>query len=191
MMLSMKGIFNFIIMDKKLIQRIRKFYEKEITNHPDESIIRFKSKCKIGFASYTPEDMLDNEEQYKKLSPSRLSIAISKNEQVPQSLLNACDRISWYLKHSMGKMLVIRVTFEETITFAICIEGYVDDGWDNSGSFIEVYTKDGELVGALRIPIPDEPDNWRWVNRPIQHFDFDSSAPNWWENEQRRWGEAL
>ena len=36
-------------MDKKLKQKILKFYKQEIRNRPDESIIDFKKKYQIGY----------------------------------------------------------------------------------------------------------------------------------------------
>ncbi len=171
-------------MDKRLKEKIRKFYEKEIAKFPEESITDFKYKFKIGDDAFTPEDIFNDEEKYQKLSPSSLSTALSKREQVPQSFLDACDRISWYLKHNFGIVTVIKLPFQEIITFAICIEGYVDDGWDNSGSFIEIYNQEGELVGASMIPDIEKPDDWRWMNRPIKNFDFNSATLPWSEDEE-------
>ena len=171
-------------MDKKLKQKILKFYKQEIINRPDESIIDFKYKYQIGYEAYEPEYNLNDEGKYEKLSPSPLSIAISKREKVPQNLLDACDKISWYLKHNMGEMTVVKVPVEETITFSICIQGYVDDTWDNSGIFIEIYSSEGELFGVMVISDIDNSSTWKWMNRPIQSFDFHSDAPSWSEKEE-------
>ncbi|BAY86936.1 hypothetical protein NIES267_64470 [Calothrix parasitica NIES-267] len=171
-------------MDKKLKRKIIKFYEQEILNRPDESIIDFKYKSQIGHEGYEPEMISDEQQRYEKLSPSPLSIAISKREKVPQNLLNACDRISWYLKHNMGEIVVVKLPFEEIITFAICIQGYADDEWDNSGIFFEIYSNEGELIGTLVISDIDNSHTWEWMNRPMKSFDFNSDAPEWSEEEK-------
>lgn len=173
-------------MNKKL--KIRLFYENEYAKFPEEQITDFKYKCHIGGDAYTPDDITDEEERYRKLSPSSLSIAISKREKVPQSVLDACDRICWYLKHSFGDMTVIKVPFEEIITFAICVHGYADDGWDNYCSLIEIYDDEGELIGSSSIPDLDEPEDWRWMNRTIKSYDFNScTVPKWSEDEEKEY----
>jgi hypothetical protein len=173
-------------MDKISKLKIRKFYEQEIAKWCEEAITDFKPKSQIGHEFYTPDNTLEEEEEerYQKLSPSSLSSAISKREQVPQNVLNACDRISWYLKHGFGEISVVKVTFQEIITFAICVQGYVDDGWDNGVSLIEVYNFQGELVGSSMIPDIDEANHWRWMNLPIRSYHFNTYVPYWSDEEE-------
>lgn len=82
---------------------------------------------------------------------------------------------------------------EGTATFAICVSGYVDDGWDNSGRFIEVYDTDGSFTGASIVPDFEEEDSFVWMNRPINGKDFNSYAPPWLgaEGEGERLFEAI
>ena len=178
-------------MDRK--SKVRKFYEQEYLRFREldgweDPIIDFKYKNQIGRTGYSiDEDMTDKEikNYYEKISnkeiPSPLSVQVSKVEKVPNNLLKACDRINWYLKHCRGSLTVIKVLVDHTPTFAICIQGCVGDGWDNSGHFIEVWDNSGELIGSAYPPCIDDPDPsiWNWKNRVIKSSDFHAITPIW------------
>lgn len=157
-------------MDKKLA--IRSFYEKEIEKFHEisygvETITDFKYKNQIGGTVFNPEDFKDRNNC--PLSPSPMSIAISKREAVPASVLSACDRHYWYLENSLGILVLLKIPFKEVLTFAICIDGYIDDGWDNGCSLIEIYDDQGKLVGSASVPNPENPDySWQWMDRPVR-----------------------
>lgn len=173
-------------MDKKLA--IRSFYEKEIEKFHEisycvEPITDFKYKNHIGGAGFHFDNL--NEENNCKLSPSPMSIEISKREEVPASVLSACDRHYWYLQNSLGFVSVVKIPFKEVATFAICISGYVDDGWDNGCSLIEIYDDEGKLVGSASVPHPENPDySWRWMDRPLRSDDYYSCSALPWSEEE-------
>ncbi|GAB4550288.1 MAG: hypothetical protein Tsb0014_44890 [Pleurocapsa sp.] len=177
--------------------KVRKIYEQEYfkfqeKNHWERIITDFQSKYKIASGGYCPDwydwesfsedELLFFETQAnEKKSPCDLSISINRKMKVPNSLSNACDRIYWYLKHSFGEMTVIKITVDNIDTFAICITGYIDDGWDNSCELIEIWDSSGDLIGSAYPPTMDDPDPkiWNWKDRPIRGDDFNSPAPEW------------
>lgn len=97
----------------------------------------------------------------------------------------AFERHIWYAKHAASNILIFNIPVNQVLTFAICINGYVDDGWDNSGNFIEVYDEQGELMGAKILYTWDDEDweNWTWMDRPLRDDDFHSFAPPWSDEE--------
>lgn len=164
-------------------QEIRKFYyEKGI----ESSFIDLKKDCRIGGASVHIDETFDE-------TTENVAGGIEDSQDVPLSVANAFERHLWYSKHSLSDISVLKVQMEGTATFAICISGYVDDGWDNSGRFIEVYDIDGSFVGASIVPDFEEEDSFVWMNRPINGKDFNSYAPPWLgaEGEGERLFEAI
>ena len=111
----------------------------------------------------------------------RPSKNISQKFEASESLLNACDRIYWYLKQSLGVLTVLKISVNDIHTFAFCITGYIDDGWDNGCELIEIWDCLGNLIGSANIPHADDPDRevWSWKDRPIRGNDFYSPAPEW------------
>ncbi|MBD2681944.1 MULTISPECIES: hypothetical protein [Nostoc] len=161
-------------MESKLV--IRQFYEEKIKNNYEDNICRiFQVKFEIGSASFTPQDTFKNE----NINIQEFAKACLK-EEVPTGVLSAFKRHIWYAKHAASYICIFKIPANKDITYAICINGYVDDGWDNSGNFIEVYDEQGELMGAKILSIDDEDwENWIWMDRPLQSKDFNSFIPPW------------
>ncbi|BAY10825.1 RNA recognition motif domain-containing protein [Calothrix sp. NIES-2098] len=160
-------------MDKKLV--VRQFYEeylkKFFVENPYKGISGFKSNCRIGGAGVSGSG---------DEPPINVSGSINNSQGVPVSVLDAFDRHLWYAQHSLSDISVLKVPVSEIPTFAICINGYVDDGWDNSGQFIEVYDEHGQLMGSAILPSDDDEDAWQawtWMDRPIKGDDFDTPSP--------------
>lgn len=170
-------------MDRKL--KVRKFYEQEYLNRYDDLITDFKYKKKIAGTVYNLyEDMTEEEIKkaddllYKRESPSPLSVTVNQKETVANSILETCDRLNWYLKHSLGELSIIKLSVDNIATFAFLIQGYTGDGWDNSCELIEIWDNSGELIGSVYPPsIDDEEKIWNWKDRPIKSNDFNTPAP--------------
>lgn len=169
-------------MDKRL--KIRLFYEEQVIKffesnpYLDNIGFAFPSYFRIGGAGIAIEDEFKISVEGKIPNPS----------EVPANVMSAFARHLWYAKHSLSSISVFKVPMEEIETFVICVNGYVDDGWDNSGSFVEIYDENGELVGAAAVPTFDEGEDWKWMDRPLRGNDFNTPAPPWSkeEAEERR-----
>ncbi|MFN6562620.1 MAG: hypothetical protein RMY28_022885 [Nostoc sp. ChiSLP01] len=157
---------------------IRQFYKEKIGTNYEESICYlFPEKFEIGGASFSPEDTFKDENiNIQEFAKKALK------EEVPTGILNAFKRHIWYAKHSASDICIYKVPVNKHITYAICINGYVDDGWDNGGNFIEVYDEQGELMGA-KILGEEDGKKWKWMDRPILSHDFHSFTPPWLEEE--------
>ena len=170
-------------MDRKLA--IRQFFEEEFRKYFERDAYGrtgFKSDCRIGGAGFGPEDLPNNESSID----TDEEVPINADNQVPTSVVNALKRHIWYAKHNLSSISILEIPIGEVKTFSICINGYVDDGWDNSGSFIEIYDEQGELIGAIMVPSPDNEEawkDWRWMDRPIRGNDFNTPAPPWSQEE--------
>lgn len=174
-------------------QIVRKFYEQEYLKFRElygweEPFIWLKHKNQIAETGYgLYEDMSEEEIQkceqnlYKKESPSPLSLSIGKLTKVPDSLLKACDRINWYLKHSLGELIVVKFIVDSVDTFSIWIQGYAGDGWDNECELVEIWDSSGDFIGSANPPSIDDYNYtaWNWRDRPIEGNDFNSPAPKW------------
>lgn len=151
---------------------IRIFYEEELRQFFIETdfskgITSFKPTYLIG------EAILNFDEEQP------LHGSIHDTQSVPETVLSAFDRHLWYAQNSLSEISVLKIIINQMPTFALCINGYVDDGWDNSGQFIEIYATQGELVGSAIVPtIEDDTwESWAWLDRPIQGDDFNTPAP--------------
>lgn len=165
-------------MERKLA--IKKFYEEKImSDFGDEIFDPFQEKYEIANTCFNPDDVY----KFENIDIEQLALKLLK-EEVPTSVLSAFKRHIWYAKHLASHIIVFKIPVNKVTTFAICISGYVDDGWDNAGQFIEVYDEEGQLVGA-KIVYEDDLDDWRWMNRPIREEDFNHPAPPWLEEEYK------
>ncbi len=179
-------------MDTKMA--IRQFYEETIRKSAAQYDIEpimgsVNSKFRIGCAGFDPEDTFQFQaDQSRNTYEIALAALI---EEVPINVLRAFERHIWYAQHSISSISVFKIPVEEVTTFAICIGGYVDDGWDNGGEFIEVYDQQGQLVGSARVPSYDGQEywmNWKWQARPLRGDDFYTPAPPWSEEEANKRG---
>lgn len=151
---------------------IKTFYEEELKQFLIETdfsqgITAFKPTCLIGEARLT----FDEEQSVYS--------SIDHTQSVPETVLSAFERHIWYTQHSASNISVLKIIIGHWPTFALCIHGYVDDGWDNYGDFIEVYDAQGELVGSLILQTIEDGtwESWVWLNRPIQGSDFNTPSP--------------
>ena len=179
------------------ITKVRKLYEQEylnfrLPNGYNELMTDFKSEFKIAEDSFSIDEdaclnfseheaLLFEQQISKRESPCNLSRNINQKIDVPNNLLQACDRIYWYLKPNYGELAVIKISVDNIDTFAICIQGYAGDGFDNSCELIEIWDSSGNLIGSATPPYGDDLKNgiWNWKNRPIESNDFNYPAPEW------------
>jgi hypothetical protein len=159
--------------------KIRKFYVEAVKQHCSEGgydspgILDFQpKKYEIGGAwlSY------DEKDPERPLIDEPLESRIDCSQPVPANVLSAFERHRCYAQQSLSTIAVYRIPVNQVITFAICIHGFVDDGWDNYGDWIEIYDREGVLVGSALIPTEYEWQLWEWLNRPLQGDDFNSPA---------------
>jgi hypothetical protein len=159
--------------------KIRNFYIEAVKQHCSEGgydsqgILDFQPKrYEIG-GSWLSYDEKDPE---RPLINEPLGSRIDCSQPIPASVLSAFERHRWYAQQSLSSIAVYRIPVDRVITFAICIQGFVDDGWDNAGDWIEIYDREGVLVASALIPSDYKWGRWKWLNRPIQGDDFNTPA---------------
>jgi hypothetical protein len=113
--------------------------------------------------------------QLKKLLPG----------SVPQSVLDFFDRHIWYARYNLSTVSVFKLNVNGIDTFTVCIEGYVDDGWDNSCLLLEIYDVLGNLImsmGGTSLP---------WEDRLLDHKDsgYPLTPPYNQPNGRHGWSE--
>lgn len=153
---------------------VRKFYEEELGKfyHGADSFSDFFPDCRIGHLQFFGVfgDGLD-------------SVEIERPPQdIPKTVADTYDRHFWYSQHSLSEIYLVKIPVESQISFALLIQGYVDDGWDNSGSFIEVFDQQGRFLGSGRCE-PQckylDTEAIKWLERQLNGRDLYQPSPPW------------
>jgi hypothetical protein len=100
-------------------------------------------------------------------------------QDTPKSVSDTFDRHFWYSQHSLSDLYLLKIPIEEKPAFVLLIRGLLDDGWDNSGSWIEVLDEQGEFLGSGRF----RDQAIIWQERPLNGEDFKTPAPPWINDE--------
>jgi hypothetical protein len=102
----------------------------------------------------------------------------------PQSVFDSFDRHIWYARYNLSTVSVFKLNVNELDTFAICIEGYVCDWWDNSCLLLEIYDVIGNLIMSMGTALP-------WEERLLDHKDsgYPLTPPYNQPNERHGWSE--
>ncbi|SKB12799.1 conserved hypothetical protein [Planktothrix sp. PCC 11201] len=102
-----------------------------------------------------------------ELSP--LQVEIERiNQNVPQSVSDAFARHLWYSQWNFAHLFLIKVPIDEQNFFFLFHQGVSEDAWDNDTSLVEVFTEQGEFVGATHFS-DDKPV--KWIERQFTHQD--------------------
>jgi hypothetical protein len=167
---------------------VRKFYKEQLQKlyETSDSFADFFSECRIGRVQLLNihSDVFD-------------CVEIERPQQeIPQAVADAYSRHFWYSQHSLTDFYLVYVPVESQISFALLVQGYIDDGWDNSGWFIEIFDEYGQFLGAGRCDY--ETGDVKWMETPLKGCDFNSGSPEWIGNEsspepvtQPMWSEEL
>jgi hypothetical protein len=98
----------------------------------------------------------DNIERYKgkgfpkvKWLPDAIKIKTLDSSKVPGSVIESFNRHIWYSRHCLTEIHVVKFHVANLETFAVYIEGYVDDGWDNGIAGWEIYEASGNFIFSL------------------------------------------
>ncbi|WP_157259818.1 hypothetical protein [Chamaesiphon minutus] len=107
------------------------------------------------------------------------------SDSAPQSVVDSFDRHIWYARYNISTVSVFKLNVNGLDTFAVCIEGYVDDAWDNSCLLLEIYDVLGELImsmGGTSLP---------WEDRLLDHKDsgYPLTPPYNQPNGRHGWSE--
>jgi hypothetical protein len=100
-------------------------------------------------------------------------------QDIPKRISDTFDRHFWYSQHSLSDLYFLKITIAEKPAFVLLIRGLLDDGWDNSGSWIEIFDEQGEFLGSGMFG--DEAIFWQ--DRPLNGEDFNTPAPPWISDE--------
>ena len=160
---------------------IRQFYEEELQKLYEltDSFSDFFSSCRIGSVQLLS---IDTDEGIDCIDIERIQ------QVIPQVVADTYNRHLWYSQHSLSNLYLLRIP-EEPNTFALLqsserrepplrlcallIEGFANDGWDNSGRFIEVFDERGEFLGSGFCDY----EGVEWMDRQLKGNDFHTSAP--------------
>ncbi|MDM9586051.1 hypothetical protein [Nostoc sp. GT001] len=147
---------------------VRQFYSTELNKLYDlsDSFCNFFPECRIASVQLLTlsTDMAFN------------CVEIERIEQdIPQSVVKTYNRHLWYSQYSLSNLYLVKIPVESENSFALLIQGYVDDGWDNSGRFIELFDRQGDFLGAGRCRY----EGVEWLSRQLNGKDFYTPAPPW------------
>ncbi len=104
-----------------------------------------------------------------KVSTIPFEVEIEKiNQKIPQSVSDAFARHLWYSQWNFANLFLVKVPIDGQNFFFLFHEGVSDDAWDNDTSLVEVFTEQGEFVGATDFPY-DKPV--KWIEKQFTHQD--------------------
>lgn len=153
---------------------VRKFYEEEVGKfyQGGDFFSNFFPDCRIGRLQFLGA-----------FSEVLESVEIERPPQdIPKTVADSYDRHFWYSQHSLTEIYLVKIPVESQISFALVIQGYVDDGWDNSGSFIEIFDEQGQFLGAGRCEHECkylETAAIKWLERQLNGRDLSTPSPPW------------
>lgn len=139
---------------------VRQFYEENYVNL-FEAI--WYGRC-VGFA---PTFERIASVRLGNLSP--LEVEIERiNQNVPQSVSDAFARHLWYSQWNFANLFLVKVPIDEQSFFFLFHEGISEDAWDNDTSLVEVFTEQGEFVGATHFSYNE---SVKWIEKQFTHED--------------------
>ena len=97
-------------------------------------------------------------------------------QKVPKSVSDTFDRHFWYSQHNFSDLYLLKIPIAGKIAFILLISGIHNDGWDNSGSQIEILDEHGEFLGSGTLC---HGEGFDWQDRPLNGEDFNTPAPSW------------
>ncbi|OUL23803.1 hypothetical protein [Nostoc sp. 106C] len=147
---------------------VRQFYSTELNKLYDlsDSFCNFFPECRIASVQLLTlsTDMTFNCVEIKRIE-----------QDIPQSVAKTYNSHFWYSQYSLSNLYLVKIPVESSDSFALLIQGYVDDGWDNSGRFIEIFDQQGDFLGAGRC----HNEGVEWLSRQLNGQDFYTPAPAW------------
>ena len=171
---------------------IRNFYGHQMEQMTDGSIRSFLANRSIGYVALGDDrGLLDVEQQklpanitssdsefifaYKVNGlPNAIRIKRLNSNIVPESIIESFNRHIWYSRYCLTDIRAVKFDVVGCETFALYIEGYVDDSWDNGILAWEIYESNGDFIGSL-ISWNGE---WRYQERMITSEDQGKSISN-------------
>lgn len=151
---------------------VRKLYEEEIGKFYDRS---------DSFSDLFPDYRIGCLQLFGEFGDGLESVEIERPPQdIPKTVVDTYDRHFWYSQHSLSELYIVKVPVESQMSFALLIQGYVDDGWDNSGSFIEVFDEQGQFLGAGCCDRECKHTGAiKWLERQLNGRDLSMHSPPW------------
>ncbi|MEH2232913.1 MAG: hypothetical protein V7K71_25340 [Nostoc sp.] len=153
---------------------VRQFYSTELNKLYDlsDSFCNFFPVCRIASVQLLT---LSTDMGFNCVEIERIE------QDIPQSVVKTYNRHLWYSQYSLSNLYLVKIPVESENSFALLIQGYVDDGWDNSGRFIEIFDQQGDFLGAGRCRY----EGVKWLSRQLNGKDFYTPAPPWVGDEPR------
>lgn len=106
-------------------------------------------------------------------------------EEFPKNICDAFERHLWYSRHNMTDITVLKFQVDSQNTFALLLQGHMNDRWDNACTLLEVYDEDGGLVGGGCIEYSHEIlcEVVRWTDQRLTGRDYALWSPPWFEDK--------
>jgi hypothetical protein len=163
-------------------ESVREFYRIRLENMTDVPILELLVTNIISYLQLGNEDdgCLDIEQQEKpdgitesiyfsKINglPNAIKIKRPNLDIVPRTIIDSFDRHIWYSRYCLTDIYVVDFYGSGFKTFALYIQGYYDDGWDNLIYALEVYDADGDFMFSII-----RSDECLFKEEPITDKDF-------------------
>lgn len=100
---------------------------------------------------------------------------------IPSSVKKSYERHFWYSRHNITDITVLKLSVDGENTYGLLFQGHMNDGWDNAGTLIEVYSEQGELVGSGSFYFCEETrgNAIKWSDERLCGKSYMTPAPPW------------
>ncbi len=147
---------------------VRDFCEREVVDwyKSIKSFAEFYQDCRIASLELLSIDISAG---FNRVEIERIQ------QDVPKNISDAFDRHFWYSQYSLSELYLLKIPITEKSAFILLICGFLDDGWDNGGCWLEIFDEQGKFLSSGSFDC----EGIIWKDRPLNGKDFDSPAPAW------------
>ncbi|GEA26974.1 hercynine oxygenase [Microcystis aeruginosa NIES-4325] len=165
---------------------IQQFYEETfLVQLRETSLVDWEddSDICVGYLVLGSLDYNPDTDEMDKLDEVKIK---SLPTNIPNSILESFNYHCQVSQTRLVDIYVLQVPIGDEDTFAIFVNGYVDDSWDQDTQFLEVYNCQGILIGSIfaaRRIEPGEEVIWEDRTFTIDDYDFSYEEIQIWSEE--------
>jgi len=159
---------------------VRQFYEESFVNLYEAVVYERCCDFSPSYQRIASLQLLN-----KSVSVGFDCVAIERiPPNIPDTVADAFARHFWYSQWTLSHLFLIKIPVDGQDTFFFVVVGFCDDGWENNADFIEMFSEQGELIGATGFSYDDKAVKWsekQFTNQ--DYIDIRGTAPPPWSGD--------
>lgn len=159
---------------------VRQFYEENLVNFYEAVVYERGCDFAPSYQRIASLQLLK-----KSVSVGFDCVTIERIPQnIPQTVADAFARHFWYSQWTLSHLFLIKIPVDGQDTFFLFVVGFGDDAWENDVNFIEMFSEQGEFIGATSFSYDDKVVKWREKQFTNQDYtDIRGTAPPPWSGD--------